>query len=39
MVIVVNILAVVVLIALVVQAVRGHLRTPADKEGRNRGNR
>ena len=39
MVIVVNILAVIVLIALVVQAVRGHLRTSADKEGRNRGNR
>ncbi len=39
MVIVVNILAVAVLIALVVQAVRGHLRTPADQEGRHRGNR
>ena len=39
MVIVVNILAVVVLIALVVQAVRGHLRMPADQEVRNRGNR
>ena len=39
MVIVVNILAVVVLIALVVQAVRGQTRTPADQEVRNRGNR